>query len=465
MTYSLLRQIPKVDGVLKSAGWEVLVSSLPENIAKDVLREYLDSLRLAIRRGNVMSVPSIDDIIETVKATTMTLVAPGFKKVVNATGIVIHTNLGRSILSKKAIDAIVRAAGHYSNLEYDIEKGVRGSRYTHCSSVLKRLAGAEEALVVNNNAAAVFLAINTLAEGKEVIISRGELIEIGGSFRIPDVMRKSGAILREVGTTNRTHIEDYERAINDNTALIMKAHPSNYRIRGFTHEASSEELAALGRRYGITTFFDAGSGLLYPLKGLGLLNEPVIPVELRKGFDVISFSGDKLLGATQAGIIVGNKECLEAMKKNPMARALRPDKFTLAGLESTLLIYMDRMSAEREIPTVRMILEDRETLKKRAKRLAFTIRKRCPGVDITVVEIDSEVGGGSFPDMAIPSAGISLKGPAMTVDSLEKSLRNLAVPVLGRIESERLILDMRTVLEEDEADLLAGLTSVLGDGG
>ena len=461
MPNNLLRQIPRVDAILESAGWKSLVSGCPETLAKDVLRENLDALRLGIKEGRVTSIPSIEEIVRDAGAGAAALVEPGLRRVINATGIIIHTNLGRSLLAGRAVDAIVKVARGYSNLEYDIEKGARGSRYVHCRSILKRLTGAEEALVVNNNAGAVFLILNTLAEGKEVIIARGELIEIGGSFRIPDVMKKSGALLKEVGTTNRTYIEDYERAIGDNTGLIMKAHTSNYRIRGFTHEASSEELVQLGKRYNIPTYFDTGSGLFYNFEGLGHTDEPLIPDELKKGFDIISFSGDKLLGAPQAGIIIGEKECLGAMKTNPMTRALRPDKFTLAGLEATLLLCLDAGSAVRDIPTISMILEGKDVLARKAKRIASQLRKRCPGADMSVVDIYSEVGGGSFPDMASPSVGIALEPGTMTADSLEKRLRNLPVPVVARIEKEKLILDMRTVLAEDERDLVAAVATVL----
>lgn len=461
MANNLLRQIPKVDSILESSGWMSLVSACPESIAKDVLREHLDSLRDAIKEGRVVSVPSVDEIVTAVGISAAAIIEPGLKRVINATGVIIHTNLGRSILASRAINAILGVAMGYSNLEYDIEKGMRGSRYDHCRSILRRLTGAEEALVVNNNAGAVFLILNTLAEGKEVIIARGELIEIGGSFRIPDVMKKSGAALKEVGTTNRTYIADYERAIGDNTGLIMKAHTSNYRIRGFTHEASSEELVELGKRYNIPTYFDTGSGLFYNLEGLGVSGEPLIPDELRKGFDVISFSGDKLLGAPQAGIVIGKKDCLDAMKANPMTRALRPDKFTLAGLEATLLLCLDADSAASGIPTIRMILEEKEVLAKRARRIASRLRKKCPDAGVSIVDVDSEVGGGSFPDMVIPSVGVALKPRTMTIDALEAKLRHLPLPVIARIEKEKLILDIRTVLAEDEGDLAAAVARAL----
>lgn len=458
-----LRKIPKVDTILENRGFRKLEERFPELLLRDVLRECLDSLRLDIRGGRKSAVPGIDEIVEEVARRTQVLVEPGLKRVINATGVIIHTNLGRSVLAEEAVNAIMKVARGYSNLEYDLERGTRGSRYDHCTSVLKRLTSAGDALVVNNNAGAVFLVLNALAEGKEVIISRGELIEIGGSFRIPDVMKKSGAILREVGTTNRTYIEDFERAIGDNTGLIMKAHTSNYRVRGFTHEASSEELVGLGRKYGIPTYFDTGSGLFHAYEGLGHTGEPVISGELRTGFDVISFSGDKLLGAPQAGIILGREERLDVIKRNPITRALRPDKFTLAGLEATLLLCLDADSAARKVPTIAMMSEPRDSLRKRARRLVSTLRKRCPDAHLSVVDTGSEVGGGSFPDMVIPSAGIALVPSHMTADAFEKRLRGRPVPVIARIEKERLIFDMRTVLRHDEADLMEAIASVYSD--
>ncbi len=459
MPDNLLRKIPKVDAVIDNPGFRSLQARFPESVLKEVLREYLDCLRSEIKANRTGSVPAVDEIVREVARRAQALVEPGLKRVINATGVIIHTNLGRSTLAKEAVEAITKIATGYSNLEYDLEKGTRGSRYDHCASVLKRLTSAEDTLVVNNNAGAVFLILNTLAQGKEVIISRGELIEIGGSFRIPDVMKRSGSVLREVGTTNRTYIEDFERAIGDNTGLIMKAHTSNYRIRGFTHEVSSGELVGLGRKYGIPAYFDTGSGLFHAYEGLSH-TEPVISDELKTGFDVISFSGDKLLGGPQAGIILGGKEYMDPIKRNPITRALRPDKFTLAGLEATLLLCLDVSSAMQKIPTIAMISEKKDVLARRARRLASHLRKRCNGVDVSVVEVDSEVGGGSFPDMIVPSVGIALAPFTMTVDSFEKQLRSLSVPVIARIEKEKLIFDMRTVLAQDEKDLAQGIISV-----
>ncbi|OPY73358.1 MAG: L-seryl-tRNA(Sec) selenium transferase [Syntrophorhabdus sp. PtaU1.Bin058] len=461
MTNELLRKIPKVDDILKHKDWKRLVGEYSEDTAKDALRECLDELRLDIKEGRTASVPLISDIIGAAQKRVALITAPRLKRVINGTGIIIHTNLGRSLLAQKAIDAIVGAASHYTNLEYDLKKGTRGDRYEHCTYILKRLTGAESALVVNNNAGAAFLILNTLAEGKEAIISRGELVEIGGSFRIPDVMKKSGAILREVGTTNRTYIEDYERAITENTGLLMKVHTSNFRIRGFAHEVDVGEITTLGRKHNIPTYYDAGSGLFYPIGDGDGLDEPLVKRELVKGLDVISFSGDKLLGAPQAGIILGEKQCIDMMRKNPMTRALRPDRFTLAGLESTLLLYLDMEDARREIPTLSMIFQDEGLLKRKAQRIAAAVRKRCGNLSVSVAAVHSEVGGGSLPDVVIPSFAVALKPEAISVERLEERLRSLDVPIIGRIERERLIIDMRTILRNDEPFLVSGIEIAL----
>ena len=461
----LLRKIPKVDDILKDERWAALVV-YPPHVAKDALRDVLDALRTAIKDGSIQAVPDMGAIIEETKKLATGSLAPALKRVINGTGVVIHTNLGRSPLAASVIDRVTAVATGYSNLEYNLEAGSRGDRHQHCLSILTKLTGAEGALIVNNNAAAVLLALNTLAEGKEVIIARGELIEIGGSFRIPEVMRKSGASLKEVGTTNRTFLQDYESAIGPNTGLIMKAHTSNYRIRGFVHEVGSEELADLSRNVGVPFFFDIGSGLFSSLsRTIPDYGEPSVTGEMAKGVGIISFSGDKLLGGPQAGVIAGRKDLVGAMKKNPLTRALRPDKLTLAAMEATLLLYLDQDRAEKEVPILRMLLQDPGVLKSRASRVGRALKKEAPGgAAVQVVALTSEAGGGSFPDVYLPSFGLALHPVRITVEKLEARMRALDVPIVGRIEKDRLLIDMRTIREEEEHELIAGLKAALADG-
>jgi L-seryl-tRNA(Ser) seleniumtransferase len=460
---SLLRKIPKVDQVLKHEQWRQLLRQYSQDSAKDALRAVLDELRLNIKEKKVTAMPTLEQIIEETGRRAAEFARPGLRKVINGTGVVIHTNLGRSLLAKAATDALVRIASNYSNLEYDLKRGKRGDRYEHCSSILHRLTGAEASLIVNNNAAAVLLVLDTFAQGKEVVIARGELIEIGGSFRIPDVMRKSGAILREVGTTNRTFREDYERALHENTGLLMKAHASNFRIRGFVHETSVSELVELGKRYRVPVFYDAGSGLLYPLKGGRAFDEPVIAGLADTGLDMISFSADKLLGGPQAGIVLGKSAYVDAMKKNPLMRAFRPDKFTLAALEATLFLYADE-DKRSQIPTLEMIYEEETSLKRRASRLAALLRKRSAHLSVSVVKLASEVGGGSLPDVDLPSYGVALEPHAMSPVAFEERLRKLEIPIIARIGRDRLLIDVRTVRKADEPLLISGIAAALADG-
>lgn len=460
----LLRKIPKVDEILQHRNWEKLIATHPEGLAKDVLREVLDALRGSIKKGETTSVPDLSEIILSTEKGLIASMTPRLKRVINGTGVIIHTNLGRSLLAHPAVEAMNNAASRYTNLEYDLQEGARGDRHDHSTAILKKLSGAESALVVNNNAAAVILVLNTLAEGKEVVVSRGELVEIGGSFRVPDVMKKSGALLREVGTTNRTYKEDYQQAIHEGTGLLMKAHTSNFRIKGFVHETTIDELADLGIQFRVPTYYDAGSGLIFSLKDKVFSHEPMIFSDLAKGLDVISFSGDKLLGGPQAGIILGKKIYIDLIKKNPLTRALRPDKFTLAGLESTLLLYLDSKTALREIPTMRMIHEDKAVLKREAHRITKMLMTQCSDVSVDVVPMDSEVGGGTLPDVVIPSYGISVKPHLISIENFETRLRGLKVPIIGRIEKDLLLLDMRTIQKDERYLLLSGIQTALRDG-
>lgn len=458
--HDLLRKIPKVDSLLSRDSWKKILDRFPESLAREILDEVLRDLRERILKGELEAVPESEQIIEKTLENLEKLFSPGLKRVINATGVIIHTNLGRSILPNLAIEALINASRYYTNLEYDLDSGKRGERYIHCTEVLRRVCGAEDALIVNNNAAAVYLILNTFAYGREVIISRGELVEIGGSFRIPDVMKKSGAILIEVGTTNKTRIIDYEAAITERTALLMKVHRSNFVIKGFTEEVSSDELIGLSKKYDIPLYFDAGSGLLY---GIGLFSqeaEPKIREECKKGIDIISFSGDKLLGGPQSGIIVGKKKYIDQLKRNPMLRALRPDKLTLSSLEATLLIYLDEERAKNEIPTLRMALIGSDFLKRRARRISKILKEKLKDFEVGIKETVSEMGGGSLPDFKIPSYGFFISPRDGSCSQLAKMLRELRIPIICRIEEDSLVFDLRTVAEDEEKELIDGILEV-----
>jgi L-seryl-tRNA(Ser) seleniumtransferase len=380
--------------------------------------------------------------------------------VINATGVVLHTNLGRALLSSLAQERLREVASAYSNLEMDVSRKERGSRYSHVDGLLRRLSGAEAALVVNNCASAVLLALETLARGKEVIVSRGELIEIGGEFRIPDILRRSGAALREVGTTNRTHLKDYVNAIGPETGLILKVHTSNYRVVGFTAAVSSRELAELGRARGVTVMEDLGSGCLVDLTRHGFPYEPTVPEVVASGVDLVSFSGDKLLGGPQAGIVVGRAELVERLARNPLNRALRIDKFTIAALEATLYAY-EAGTALETIPTLRMLTEPLASIRRRARRVLARVgpaATRALGARVT--ESSSQVGGGALPTVELPTAVVALGTTERPARSLDEALRTGHPPVLGRLLDDRLLLDCRTVLASDVPALAARLAAL-----
>jgi L-seryl-tRNA(Ser) seleniumtransferase len=382
------------------------------------------------------------------------------RPVINATGVVLHTALGRAVLSTLALERLALVGQGYSNLEIDLEDKSRGSRYSHVVGLLRRLGGAEDALVVNNNAAAVLLALETLAHGREVVVSRGELIEIGGEFRIPDIMRRSGAVLREVGTTNRTHLRDYAEAIGPATALILKVHPSNYRVVGFTAEVSSRELAGLGRERGVPVMEDLGSGSLVDLRDVGLPWEPTVPEVVSAGVDVVAFSGDKLLGGPQAGILVGRSEVVVRLKKNPLNRALRVDKLTLAALEATLYAY-EAGTARETVPTLRMLTEPLASIRRRAERLLALIPPgQVERLGAAIQDDQSQVGGGALPTVELPTAALALRSAVVPARVADERLRAATPPVVARIKDHRLLLDCRTVLPS-ELSALARVLSTL----
>ncbi len=454
-----LRQIPAVHRIIAHPR----LISLGERYGRAVVKRAIEKTLDAIRSGAPVN-PLLEVIVPLVEDEILRSVSPSLRKVINATGVILHTNLGRSPLAETAIEAVSRACG-YSNLELDLETGQRGSRQAHVESLLKTLTGAEAALVVNNNAAAVLLVLTTLASGRQVIVSRGELVEIGGSFRVPDVMAMSGAILAEVGTTNKTRIGDYRAAIGAETAALLKVHPSNYRITGFTQSASLSELVALGEEFSIPVIFDAGSGLLGEgLAGKGS-EEPLVQCAIKEGAAAVTFSGDKLLGGPQAGVIAGRADLVKACAKNPLARALRIDKLSLAALEATLRLYMDPDIARKEVPVLRMVTRPLQEVRNAAHRFKSAI-ERDLGVDalsarLEVVESEASIGGGSMPGTAIESWAVKIVPAGVKVSELARSLRLGNPAVIGRIEDNALIIDFRTVLPGDEEPLRRAVARVL----
>jgi L-seryl-tRNA(Ser) seleniumtransferase len=464
---SLFRHIPSVDRFLQDLEQDRSLAGLPRQLLKDLVGEFLDLCREEIRAGVVKdeSALTFATLAARAGAYVRARSRPHFRRVINATGVVIHTNLGRSILAEEAVAAVAQGCRHYSNLEMDLDTGQRGSRYAHVEKLLCRLTGAEAGLVVNNNAAAVLLVLDTLAKGREVVVSRGQLVEIGGSFRIPEVMKKSGAVLREVGATNRTHLRDYSEAIGADTAMLMKVHTSNYRIIGFHKEVELPELVALGREKGLATFEDLGSGNLFDFSPYGFMPEPTVQQVLKSGVDVVTFSGDKLLGGPQAGVIVGRREYIERIKKNQLNRALRIDKMTLAALEATLRLYLDPEQARRTVPTLAMITAGPDELRARAGRLRRRLSRALAGLAaVTVKPGFSRVGGGSFPEQDLPTTLVSVAPAGMDVESLRQGLLAADIPVVGRMEDGAFCLDPRTLMDVEFALATEAITAVLAGG-
>ena len=457
MRTQLLKTIPNVQDCLAALGQSDLSATVPLARQKHCVRIYLDSYRRAILAGDHDTRPprSRAGLMAELVTFVRSYHRPRFTRVINATGVVVHTNLGRSRLPASAGDMLAMAALNYSNLEFNLATGRRGSRYDSVTDVLCELTGAEDALVVNNNAAAVLIALDTLARDREVVVSRGQLVEIGGSFRIPDVMRAGGARLVEVGTTNRTHLQDYVDAINGRTALLLRVHCSNFRIIGFTSEVANSELVQLGRERSIPVMEDLGSGCLVDLSRFGLAREPTVREVVASGMDIVTFSGDKLLGGPQAGILLGKSQFIGRIKKNPLNRALRIDKFTLAALESVLRLYLDEARALRDIPTLAMITEPVDEVAGRARRCLARLQDRVAApCSLKLLAVEARVGGGAMPEQGIASWAVAIKPEVLKIHLLEERLRQAPVPVVGRVEDDRLLLDMRTVAE-DELDLLA----------
>jgi L-seryl-tRNA(Ser) seleniumtransferase len=461
-----LRELPSVDELLGRARLLELAEKAGRALVTQAARNVLADVRERLKNGAGMAAPDaggnlVTEIEARVCAEVEAMLAPSLRRVINATGVILHTNLGRAPLAAGATAEIAETVTRYSNLEYDVARGERGKRDIHTARLAAELAGAEAAIVVNNNAAAVFLVLNTLAKDAEVVVSRGELIEIGDGFRIPDIMSASGAALSEVGTTNRTSVRDYERAINERTRLLLRVHPSNFRITGFTERASLEELVALGKRSGIPVFEDLGSGCLADLSGSGVA-EPVVRASCAAGASVVSFSGDKLLGGPQAGIIAGKKEIVERIRRNPLFRALRVDKLTIAALEVTLRAY--QRGALDEIPTLRMIRMTPEEIGARAADFALRLGARLPAdAKIEIREGFSVIGGGSTPDQQLPTHLIALSSARYSAAALEERLRiaEQGPPVIARIEDDRLVLDLRTVFPDEEVALATAIADAL----
>lgn len=444
---SILRNLPSVNqlaDVLKEKK-----NSYPFNLCVESAREVLNQIREKVKNGEKVSTAQ-DDIVEKAISVLEKKAQPSLRTVINGTGVILHTNLGRALLSENAKNAVQEVLKRYCNLEIDLSTGKRGSRYSHVEELLCKITGAQAALVVNNNAAAVFLILQALAKGKEVIVSRGQLVEIGGSFRVPEILEASGAKLVEVGTTNKTKLSDYARAINEDTAILLKVHTSNYRILGFTEEVSVEELCELGENYNIPVVEDLGSGFLLNLNQWGITDEPTVQESVQRGAHIVSFSGDKLLGGPQAGIIVGEKKYIDIIKRNPLNRALRVDKITLAALEATLRDYLLEEKPYEVIPTLNMLTISNALLKEKANNLAEQLRASLnEAARIEVGEDVSEAGGGSLPTTKLPTWVVKIVPKNISVNELVKQLRNGTPSIMGRISEDTLIFDVRTLNEED----------------
>ncbi len=454
--------IPKVDKILEHNQTSLLIKKYGKNIVKRFINRILDNYRKAISENKLENISKDNLILNIINELTIHLelyFSPKLKKVINGTGIVLHTNFGRAPLSKKVLDNIFEIAGNYSNLEFDLSKGKRGIRYQNIVEYFKDLTECEDVLIVNNNAAAVLLVLSALAKNKEVIVSRGELIEIGGSFRIPEVMEQSGAILKEVGATNKTHIKDYVNAINENSALLLKAHTSNYRIIGFSQSVEIEELVKLGEKYNLPVVYDLGSGSIVDLSKYGLPDEPVVKDIINKDVDILTFSGDKLFGGPQAGIILGKKKYIEILKKHPLNRALRIDKFTLSALEAVVKEYFNNEKVFENILSLKLITDSLEVLRKKGNKLKKMIKNS--DINCKLKKDFSFVGGGAFPMNQIPSVVLTITHSKYSAADIDLKLRDNTVPIIGRIKNDIYMLDLRTILDSQLKELADVINSNL----
>ncbi len=462
---TLLRGLPKIDEILLILEKRNVEGRAPREVVRAACREAVEDLRRSILSkkgdGGKMRLPLATEIADLVERRMDALHRPRLKRVINATGVILHTNLGRAPLCREARDQLLSVAEGYSNLEYDLARGERGKRYDAVRELLCLLAGVEDALVVNNNAAAVLLALNTLAEGREVIVSRGELVEIGGEFRVPEIMEKSGGRLREVGATNRTRLADYERAISPETGLILKVHSSNFKMVGFTEETSLEELVALGKKHSLPVMYDVGSGCFLDLAEYGLPGEPVVREVAASGVDVLTFSGDKMLGGPQAGIILGRRNLLEKIQRNPLNRALRIDKMTLAALEATLRVYLNPKEAVNRLRILKALTEPLNDVTRRARKLLGMLKRVLPtSFSCALRPGVSMVGGGALPGMEIPTTMVGIRMSGFSAGRLEERLRRLDVPIIVRVANNELLLDLRTIAEDELKLIREGLLSL-----
>ncbi len=449
MTEQKLRNLPAVDALLQWTSLQTLINQHGRNAVRDQLREVLDEVRAVILSG--LADYNDELVVQKLNERFAQKQQALTQCVINATGVVLHTNLGRAPLSQVALDAIQKAASGYCNLEFDLATGARGKRGTGLEEMLRDWLGCEAVAVVNNCAAAVYLTLNTLAEGGEIIVSRGELVEIGGAYRLPDVIEKSGAKLREVGTTNRTRISDYEKAINEKTKILLRSHTSNYRIVGFTESPSLQELTELSKKYDIPFFEDLGSGALLDLRPFGIHGEPSVQHSLQAGVPLLAISGDKLLGGPQAGIILGKREYIERIKRNPLMRAFRVDKLIFAALEATIAEYI-KGEAQLEIPVIAALSATKSEIEKRAKAFIRDFRK-SNRLNLQLISGNSVVGGGSAPDAELPTMLISVACEGVSATQIEVRLRNHTPPIIGRIENDKFLIDFRTVQKREEVDI------------
>lgn len=448
----LLRKLPKIDEMLQDEHLIFFTEIMPRQVVVETLREVIDMVRREIIDGRREEIPAVEELAGLVKQRVFEEQGKSLRRVINATGVVLHTNLGRANLSRRACESVLEAAGYYSNLEYDIKKGSRGSRHDHVEQLIRKITGAQAAMVVNNNAAATMLCLSALARGKEVITSRGELVEIGGSFRIPEIMEESGAHLLEVGATNKTKPADYRKAFHgEMTGAFLKVHTSNYKIVGFTQEVSIRELAALrdeSEEFSVPVIYDMGSGLMTDLSGCGI-GEPTVTEALKEGADVVLFSGDKLLGGPQCGVVIGKKEYVDRMKGHPMARAFRVDKMTLAALEATFFEYQDSKRAMREIPVLRMITETGIRLKEKAEKLCGQLSEAAPSLEFMVEPCRDQVGGDSAPLVMLEGYAVTVSGEDFNAERSERLLRKEELPIIARVARDKLWLSVRTIEETE----------------